>query len=447
MMINSEEHPLAVLPDLFVVGGAVRDRLLGRDPGDVDYATSATPDEMMNRADSMRAATDKTVEIHPTGTGHGTVTVRVGDRSYEVTTFRRDVSTDGRRAEVEWVDSIEEDLARRDFTINAMARSVETGELIDPYDGQEDLQRGRICTVGEPGRRFREDRLRILRGVRFAGRYDFQIEPSTWDAMQKQASAVLQEVAMERLLDEVNRMLMDRVPSRALRLLWELGLFQEILPEAREWDDLNQNPEYHPEGHVLNHVLNVVDRAEPRTRDGWPAGRWAALLHDIGKGPAAEPAEDGPWHTFHGHEKIGADCIATIADRLRFPGWLAEELEVVTRLHMLPLYYAREGKRKGLARRLQEKAGDHLGALEALCRADAGDRDRHLDFLFQDLPTPTEPILKGRHLIDAGYEPGPEFGTALDAAKQHQIETGCEDRSELLAVAEEAADLSKKSGE
>jgi hypothetical protein len=194
-------------------------------------------------------------------------------------------------------------------------------------------------------------------------------------------------------------------------------------------------------------VLNVVDRAGRRTRDGWPVGRWAAFLHEIGIGQAAEPTENGPWHTFHGHEKIDADRIATIADRLRFPWWLTEKLEGVTRLHMLPLHYAREGKREKLARRLQEKSGDHVGALGALCRTDAGGRDWNLDFLFQDLPTPTEPILKGRHLIDAGYEPGPAFGTALDAAKQHQIESGFEDRSELLAVAEEAADLSAKSGE
>jgi len=376
-LANSKEHPLTSLPDLFVVGGAVRDQLLGRDPVDVDYATSATPGEMMSLVDSIRTAADEEVEAHPTGTDHGTVTFQIGDHSYEVTTFRRDASTDGRKAEVEWVDSIEEDLARRNFTINAMARSVETGQLVDPHGGKEDLQREQIRTVGKPERRFQEDRLRILRGVHFAGRYGFRIESSTWNAMQKQATAVLEDVSIERILDEINEMLVDSVPPRAIRLMWDLGLLQELLPETREWDALEQNPEYHPEGHVLDHVLNVVDRAEPGVQNGWPAGRWAALLHDIGKGLAAEPAEEGPWYTFHGHEKEGADRIGTIAERLRFPNWLAEKLEVVTRLHMLPLHYAREGKRKKLARRLQEKAGKHVDALEALCRADAGDRDRN----------------------------------------------------------------------
>lgn len=268
---------LSFLPDLYLVGGAVRDILLGQTPEDLDFATSAPPETV------MRLAKAQGLGAIPTGLEHGTVTILIDHHPYEVTTFRRDVETYGRRAKVAWGQRIEEDLARRDFTIGAIAMDA-SGRVIDPYGGQQDLEAGVLRAVGDPAQRFREDYLRVIRAGRFAARYGFQIEPKTLQAAREAAPEVLSHVAVERVSAEFDKAFQNGTPSRFLRYLYDLEILQRLIPEFEDTHLLLQNPRWHPEGDVLTHVLQVVDRAPPPYR-------WHALLHDIGK---KTPRAGGP---------------------------------------------------------------------------------------------------------------------------------------------------------
>jgi len=339
---------LSFLPDLYLVGGAVRDILMGQKPEDLDFATSAPPEEV------MRLAKAHGLEAIPTGIEHGTVTILIDHHPYEVTTFRRDVETFGRRARVAWGKSIEEDLSRRDFTIGAIAMDA-SGRVIDPYGGQQDLEAGLIRAVGEPRRRFREDYLRVIRAGRFVARYGFKIEPATLQAAREAAPEVLSHVAIERVTAEFNKAFENGVPSRFLRYLYDLDILQRLIPEFEDTHLLLQNPRWHPEGDVLTHVLQVVDRAAPPYR-------WHALLHDIGKKDTAQWRPEG-WYSFHGHERVGAALIPRIARDLRLPNHLRDELVVTTALHMVPVF-ARPTPQA--IRKFQAQAGPHLPALKAL---------------------------------------------------------------------------------
>lgn len=398
---------LSFLPNLYLVGGAVRDILLGLEPEDLDFATSAPPEVV------LRLAQEHGLEAIPTGLEYGTVTVLLGHHPYEVTTFRRDVETYGRHARVVWGQSIEEDLSRRDFTIGAIAMDA-GGRVIDPYRGQADLEAKRLRAVGDPRQRFREDYLRVIRAGRLAARYGFEIESETLEAARQAASEVLSHVAVERVTAEFNKAFQNGTPSRFLRYLYDLGILQRLIPEFEGTDRLRQNPRWHPEGDVLTHVLEVVDRAEPEVR-------WHALLHDVGKRDTAEWKPEG-WYSFHGHEVVGAERIPRIAQDLRLSSELRQELEVTTRLHMVPVLTP---PTPGAIRRFQAQAGPHLLRLEQLCRADAGDRrDPAAWKFFEPQPVPVQPLLKGRHLMERGHTPGPEFGRLLKAAFAYQLETG-----------------------
>lgn len=409
------------LEDIHVVGGPVRDRCIGRSFDDVDLATSDNPEVVM---DKTRNRDLRTIE---TGVEHGTVTVLLDREPIEITTFRRDISTDGRRADVEFTDSIEDDLARRDFTINAMALNSE-GEVVDPFGGLEDLNREVIRTVGDSDRRFREDFLRIIRAARFSARYDFEISAPTYLSMRELSDQVLDVVSVERVVEEIEKAFKDSTPSRFLDTLFDLEILQELIPEFENMDVLDQNPEHHPEGDVFSHIKNVVDRADKDIR-------WHALLHDIGKSPVAEADGDNPWFKFYGHAVEGAERIDRIARDLRLSNDLRDSLKVVTKYHMHPLHA--ENQESPVSdkqiRRFQNNVGDELDNLQRLAEAD---HERGDSPLFNELEDPIEPVLMGRHLIDAGYDPGPQFGEALDAAFEHQINTGCDDIDELLEVAE-----------
>ncbi len=408
---------LSFLPDLYLVGGAVRDILFGREPEDLDFATSAPPEE------TLRLAKAHGLEAVPTGLEHGTVTVLIEHHPFEVTTFRRDVETYGRRAKVAWGRSIHEDLARRDFTIGAIAMSAK-GEVVDPFDGQRDYEAGLIRAVGDPRQRFREDYLRVIRAGRFAARYGFSIEAQTLEAAREAAPAVLSHVAVERVTAELDKAFKDPTPSRFLRYLYDLEILQRLIPEFEDTHLLLQNPRWHPEGDVFTHVLEVVDRAPPPYR-------WHALLHDIGKKDTAKWKEEG-WYSFHRHEEVGSRLIPRIARDLRLSSALRDELVVTTALHMVPAFTKPTPQ---AVRAFQAKAGPHLTALEALCRADAGNRRPPEAWkFFEPQPIPIHPLLQGRHLIARGHQPGPEFGRILQAAYEHQLETGETDLEKLYRV-------------
>nr|NIP83084.1 CCA tRNA nucleotidyltransferase [Gemmatimonadota bacterium]NIQ59123.1 CCA tRNA nucleotidyltransferase [Gemmatimonadota bacterium]NIU79327.1 polynucleotide adenylyltransferase [Gammaproteobacteria bacterium]NIX47997.1 polynucleotide adenylyltransferase [Gemmatimonadota bacterium]NIY12369.1 polynucleotide adenylyltransferase [Gemmatimonadota bacterium] len=294
----------------WAVGGAVRDRVAGLPAGDWDLATRATPEEVM---ELFR----RTV---PIGVDHGTVGVLMGSTMYEVTTFRRDVETFGRHAVVEYADRIEDDLARRDFTINALAWHPLTGELLDPHDGAADLREGRLRTVGSAAERFAEDYLRVLRALRFAGQLELEIEAETWAALRT-AVPGLTGLSAERVREELLKVLgqIERA-SVSLDLYREAGVLEVLYPEL---EPLAGEP---PGGSptVWETTLGAVD-ALPRVR---PVVRIAALLHGIGIPPARTRDLRGGWR-YTGHEVLGARKAEDVMRRLKASN---AEIERVTRL-------------------------------------------------------------------------------------------------------------------
>lgn len=425
---------LSFLPDLHLVGGAVRDILFGRAPEDLDFATSAPPEEIMQQV------REHGFGAVPTGLEHGTITVLIEHHPYEVTTFRHDIETDGRRAKVAWGQTIQEDLARRDFTIGAIAMNAR-GEVVDPYQGQRDYEAGRIRAVGEPLQRFREDYLRVIRAGRFAARYGFEIEEKTLEAAREAAPQVLSHVAIERVTAEFDKAFLNGTPSRFVRYLYDLEILQQLIPEFEDNHLLLQNPKWHPEGDVLTHVLEVVDHVPPEYR-------WHALLHDIGKRDTAKWKPEG-WYSFHAHEKLGAELIPRIAHDLRLPHHLRDEVIVTTALHMAPLHLEKALTPRNI-RKFQAEAGEYLGAVEIVCRADAGywysqhtphvppggdRRNPQVWKLFEPQPVPIQPILMGRDLIERGHKPGKAFSRMLRAAYDFQLETGETDIERLYQAA------------
>ena len=387
-------NAFAFLPDVHAVGGAVRDLLFGLVPNDVDLATRAVPGEVSSLA-SERGWTVVSI-----GEAHGTVMVLHPELGpVEVTTFRRDVSTDGRRATVAFTDDVVEDLARRDFTFNAVAMRPD-GALIDPFDGEGDVHRRRLRFVGDPQARVREDYLRVLRGFRFTRRYDLDVDAATREAMASYAREVPQRVSIERVVAEFDRAFEGPGAGSYIRDLFRAELLSHprVLPEFAGADRLLLDPERHLERSLLEHVVRVIDRAPP-------SHRWHALLHDIGKGATARPSSRGPWHSFPGHEEVGASRVKRIARRLKLSRSRATSLEAVTRYHGYPLRMAAQGQVPTTAelRRFQAKLGVHLQDLWILHQAH-GPADPAVDRLFEPLPrSQIEPALKGRHLIAAGY--------------------------------------------
>jgi poly(A) polymerase len=309
--------------DLYMVGGTVRDLLLRRDASaDVDLTTNARPDDIKRlaaqthplaivtvgeqfgtvrlhypRQESAAIATTESASPEPSAVvAAGAPDIDV----VEITTYRSDrYDPASRKPEVTFGDTLEEDLLRRDFTINAMARDPLSGDILDPYGGREDLERGLIRAVGDdPERRFDEDPLRLLRAARFAAQFAFTIEPATLAAMQRQA-ATLEKISRERIRDEFTKLLVTPHPALGIRLLVDLGLMPFIVPEVLELRGVSQKATLAVvrSKDVYDHVLKVVERAPAR-----PATRWAGLLHDIAK-PRTRSIEDGKIH-FFGHEDV-----------------------------------------------------------------------------------------------------------------------------------------------
>ncbi|GLH66827.1 CCA tRNA nucleotidyltransferase [Geothrix edaphica] len=306
--------------ELVVVGGAVRDELLGRPHADWDLATKLLPRTVMDRA---RAAGLKVI---PTGLQHGTVTVMLEDRPVEITTFRSDGDyLDGRRPEsVQLGVSLEEDLSRRDFTINAMALPVGGGDLVDPFGGRADLVARTLRAVGDPLLRFAEDGLRTLRACRFAAQLGFEVEAGTLAAIPERLE-VARKVAVERVLAELTKLLCGEEPERGLELLAETGLLDLWLPELRPMIGCGQNR--HHRWEVWRHTLEAV-RLAPVD----PGLRWAALLHDAGKPGAKVMGTDGEV-SFHGHEAGSLELAATVLDRLKAAHALRREVLALVRHH------------------------------------------------------------------------------------------------------------------
>ena len=390
-------------------GGCVRDRLLGRDPSDYDIATSATPEE--GTALFPHAVT--------VGARFGVVVVPIDGFHVEVATFRADgLYVDGRRpADVVYSDA-PTDASRRDFTVNGLFEDPFTGEVFDYVGGRADLAARLLRAIGDPEARFREDHLRIMRAVRFAVQLDFAIEPATFDAVRRLAPLVA-TVSAERVRDELLKTL-KRGRGRGLRLLDEAGLLPVILPEAVTFHGVTQPPQFHPEGDVFVHTALVLDGLR---LDGVPDGDQdtlvlAALLHDVGKPlTRSVDATDGRIR-FNGHDAAGASMGEAILDRFRLSTKRRDQVTDLVAKHMqfpnLP---------KMRPNRLRQFLGQEDFALHlALHRADCGAAHGDTSLAtfceerlaaFRSEPVLPPPLVRGEHLVAAGYRPGPRMGALL----------------------------------
>jgi poly(A) polymerase len=345
---------------LYIVGGTVRDVLLHReDSNDEDLATDATPDEI-----KRIVAPTHPLAIVLVGERFGTVRLHYPHNIVEITTFRSEqYNPDSRKPEVCFGTVLEDDLLRRDFTINAMACHPLTGEIIDLFGGRQDLEEHLLRAVGNaPDKRFDEDPLRLLRGVRFAAQLGFTLESETRRSITRQA-VKLQKISRERIRDEMNKLLVSGKPAKGLDLLVELGLMEWIVPEVLALRGVSQQAlkAIHTKD-VYAHVLRVVERSSPRL-----ICRWSALLHDIAK-PRTRTVEDGKVH-FFGHEDVGAYMTRDILKRLHFDRDFIESVSKIVRLHMRANAYTSDWT-DGAVRRLMLDSGNDLPDLLDLSQAD-----------------------------------------------------------------------------
>lgn len=348
--------------ELYLVGGVVRDLLLGRPVTDLDLTTSAEPPQTKQLGQEAGAEA-----IYTVGEAFGTIGLVFDGVTVEITTFREEhYPTPDRHPEVRYGTTLHGDLARRDFTINAIAVDLNSGEIIDPFGGREDLARRLIRAVGSPRERFAEDPLRILRAVRFAAELGFHIEPATLAAMKELASE-LERISAERIAAELNRLLVAPDAAHGLRLLHEARLLPHVLPELMP---LAEDPGRGRHKNIWNHTLQVVSQAPPRL-----AVRWAALLHDAAKPMTRSVDELGEVH-FFGHEIEGANLARRALRRLRQDKALIERVARLVELHLRPAAYD-ETWTDSAVRRLMVEAGDLLEDLLDLVAADVTSARAH----------------------------------------------------------------------
>jgi poly(A) polymerase len=453
----------------FFAGGCVRDLLLGLAPQDYDVATSATPGEIV-------ALFPKTFTV---GAHFGVVLVcqhfdeqdiatesgAPGERSrlagvVEVATFRSDGAySDGRRPDaVRYTTDPREDVLRRDFTINGLLLDpLATGDLtsaaLDFVHGREDLAARIIRAIGDPALRFAEDKLRMLRAVRFAARLDFQIDAATSSAILRH-SAGIALVSAERIRDELTRILTEGGARRGFELLFDLGLLAEVLPEAVRLRGVAQPPEFHPEGDVWTHTMLMLENLPPNCASTLA---WAALLHDIGKPatyqppkPAVPGSNEKPGRIrFNGHVEAGVRIAETILARLRFSGDDTAQILSLIANHMR-FGDALQMKQSTLKRFLRmPRFHEHL----ALHRLDAISAHGDLTCYnfarahFDAEPTPDlrpAPLLTGRDLIAAGYRPSPQFKPMLALAEDAQLEGAITTPEQALALVQATFPLANR---
>jgi poly(A) polymerase len=430
----------------YFAGGCVRDMLLGVEPKDFDVATSATPDVVMK----MFAKT------YSVGAHFGVVLVcttdgEAGEIATEVATFRHDGAySDGRRPDaVRFSTDAREDVLRRDFTINGMLLDPiafeESGDAgaatLDYVNGRADLANQVLRAIGDPALRFAEDKLRMLRGVRFAARLGLEIEPRTLAAMRA-AAAEIGQVSAERIRDELTLMLTEGHARRAFELLDTSGLLAHVLPEAVRMKGVEQPPQFHPEGDVWVHTMLLLEKLKPGVS---PTLAWAALLHDIGK-PATfrppDPKKPGDRIRFDGHVEVGVRIAEEILGRLRFSNEDTAQIVALVKNHMRfgDILQMKESTLKRFLR--LPKFDEHL-ALHWMDVTSAHGDLRLYDFAKgQYEATPVETIrptllVTGRDLIAAGYRPGPEFTSMLEAAEDAQLEGRATTTEDGLAIVRE----------
>jgi len=413
-----------------LVGGCVRDILLKRRPADFDVTTDATPERVL-------ALFPGSLGI---GAQFGVVLVPGGDRKVEVATFRRDLGySDGRHPDgIAYARTAREDVARRDFTINGLLMRHDTGEILDYVGGRCDLEDGLVRAIGEADRRFREDKLRMLRAIRFAARFHFSIEEKTLAAIRVHA-AEIHTVSAERIRDELTKLLTEGAASRAFELLDLTGLLSELLPEVSAMKGVEQPPQYHPEGDVWIHTRMMLQ--------GLPAGvspalAWGVLLHDVGKPPTFRSAADtGDRIRFDGHVEAGVPMAEAICRRLRFSSEDIEQVKALVANHMKfkDVSRMRQSTLKRFVR--QPRFAEHLELHRLDCSASHGKFDAYETVRKLLAETPEEQVrpqrlLTGDDLKDMGYSPGPEFQRILTALEDAQLEGLIQSRDEAISLVE-----------
>lgn len=426
--------------ELSIVGGTVRDAFLGKalsgDDVDLDFTTDATPEQ----TEAVLAPLGKT--LWDTGRRFGTIGVRLGGYVCEITTYRSD-AYDGtsRKPEVRFGDSLEADLTRRDFTVNAMALRIPELKLVDPTGGFDDLLNRRLRTPGAPESSFGDDPLRMLRGARFRAQLGFELDPSAADAAKRMASS-LEIVAAERVQQELSKLLRSAEPSAGIRVLVDTGLADQVLPEVPalrlEIDEHARHKD------VYEHSLIALDRAieleQSRGHEPDLVLRLAVLLHDIGK-PATRAIEPGGGVTFHHHDVLGARLATKRLKALRFDKATIEAVADLIRLHLRFFGYAEGTWTDSAVRRYVRDAGDQLERLHILSRADVTTRNKRkadrLAHAYDDLEAriaalaeeeelaALRPDLDGEAIMRIlGLKPGREVGEAYRFLMEARLDSG-----------------------
>lgn len=428
--------------EAFVVGGSIRDILLGKGPNDYDVCTNALPDEI-EKIFSDR----KTV---PIGKRFGTITVVIDDENVEITTFRAEGEYfDGRKPKwIRFLSSIEEDLARRDFTINAIAYNENIG-IVDPFGGIYDLNNGIIRCVGNPEKRFSEDYLRILRAIRFSCQLDFDMDEETYLAGEKY-SKYIDKVSMERIRNEFFKIITSSYPSKGIMLMKSMGILNIIIPELIPTIGYDQRNPHHDKD-LFEHILCVVENT-PSILEV----RLAALFHDVGKPSTLSIDGDGIGH-FYGHDKVGASMTRKILKRFNCSNALIEKVTILIREHM-----TQHGKfsDKGLKRLIKRVGEDNIFNLFALQKADRGCsvKDSTFDNIL-DMEQRTNNILNsdepyevkhlaidGNDLLQMGFDRGRIIGEILDYLLNKVMEDPSLNKKDVLEgiVLDKYSDALKK---
>jgi len=423
--------------EAYVVGGCVRDLLLGKDAADWDVTTDAKPEE-------VQAIFPRVI---PTGIQHGTVTVLVHGEPFEVTTFRGEGAySDGRRPDtVEFVSDIVADLARRDFTVNAIALDPDDGRVIDPYEGQKDLERKVIRAVGVPLERFREDGLRVLRAARFTATLEFALDPDTERAIEPSLD-VFKKVSQERVRDEWIKAMKAKRPSRAFDVMQKNGILAVTCPEMLEGVGMEQN-KWHAYD-VWRHGMECLDACP-----GDPILRIAAMLHDVGKPRSRAFSDKTKDWTFYDHERIGAVMADPICQRLRFSNEERERIVHLVRNHLF--HYTSEWNDATVRRFIKRIGKERLEDLYALNEADVRAKGRdatpdlsaltalkaHVERVIAagDALNVRDLAIGGRDLMtELGLPPGPAIGRILNALLEEVIVDPAKNtRDTLLAIAKQ----------
>ena len=407
--------------EAFFAGGCVRDMLLNKPPQDYDIATSAKTEEIQRVF----------AETIPVGAQFGVILVLVDGEPFEVASFRYDGPyLDGRRPSHVRYGSLEEDIRRRDFSINGMVYDPVEDRVIDLVEGRKDLERGLIRAIGDPQQRFDEDRLRMIRAVRFAASLKFTIEPSTFDAI-KQLAATITQISWERIGEEVTRILTEGGARRGFELLDETGLLAVLLPEIAAMKGTQQSPDFHPEGDVFAHTMLLLSHLDGPSE----SLAYGCLLHDVAKPVCAR--QEAQRITFYGHTEKGAEMAEEVLKRLKRGRAVWERVSYLTRNHLRHVQ-APQMRLSTLKRFLRE---DGIDELLELARIDAlssnGDlqyyqfcKERLAELKVEEIRP--APLVRGDDLIAMGFKPGPVFADILRQVEDAQLGGEITSREEAL---------------